>query len=48
MFFEPPMPIFFAAPKSSRWNHGARTRTLRGAQSPALTWTQLAELAGAM
>ena len=38
----------FAAPMSNRLNHGASTMMLRGAQSPALTWTQLAELAGAI
>ena len=38
----------FAAPTSNRLNHGASIITFRGAQSPALTWMQSAELAGAM
>ena len=29
-------------------NHGESRSTLRGAQSPAFTWMQFAELAGAM
>ena len=46
-FTRPPIGNRLVTPMSKRVKNGARTSSVRGAQSPALSWMQSALLAGA-